>query len=539
MGEMNYKSLVIAKFSIIGWIVVSNVIDAQTYINLEPVIVLSAPPCTVLYSFGVGLAHGDLNGDGYSDLVIGQLALDYNRIYIYFGGPSFDSIPDVVLIGEKYYGFGRPIAVGDVNGDGYDDVIAGGTGRCRVYFGGNPMDNVPDLVAHSPPNAAAYANYVAAGDVNGDGYDDFIVGAPNYPYPYTYGRVYIYFGGANPDTIPDVILNGEQIINNAFGGNLSSGYDVNADGYEDVFVAAVQLYGPGKAFIYFGGNPMDTIPDVVMTGTGPGDFFGEGGFALLHDINGDGYDDAAVGEPLDRTKDTVYVYFGADTMDGIADVILDAEDPPERFGYALSSVEHPATDNFSAIIIGADGYQREGNLRDINGKLYLYCGGDFLDTVYDAIMIGTDSQCIGGRCSSAGDIDGDGIDEFMVSNYAANYHPTKVWVLRYRGEGVEEHTEPKYANLLRCYPNPFTEGCEIGFRLRFRAHVKLCIYDVTGRLVTILVDGNMPPGRIKLRWCPKDSKRYHVVPGVYFCRLHVDGEKLQLYDSKKIVYMCR
>ena len=139
-------------------------------------------------------AAGDVNGDGYADVIVGAWANDTGgtnagAVYVYFGGPTADAVADVTLFAEAPGDvFGITVAgAGDVNGDGYDDVIVGATqndaagvnaGRAYVYFGGLGMDAVADLTL---TGEAAGDNFgisvAAAGDVNGDGYDDVIVGA--------------------------------------------------------------------------------------------------------------------------------------------------------------------------------------------------------------------------------------------------------------------------------------------------------------------------------------------------------------------------
>ena len=105
----------------------------------------------------------------------------------------------------------------------------------------------------------------SAGDVNGDGFDDIIIGAPGYST--NTGRAYIYFGGSNMNVIADVVLTGVA-VNYYFGSSVSSAGDVNGDGYSDVIVGA---YGyssnAGRAYIYYGGIAMNNVVDVTMTGS--------------------------------------------------------------------------------------------------------------------------------------------------------------------------------------------------------------------------------------------------------------------------------
>ncbi len=94
--------------------------------------------------------------------------------------------------------------IGDVNNDSYDDVIVGSAdwNEAYIYYGGANMDSVSDLILKGEYDGDYFGMSVSgAGDVNSDGYDDVIVGAPNYPGHGYNGRAYVYFGGKNINNI--------------------------------------------------------------------------------------------------------------------------------------------------------------------------------------------------------------------------------------------------------------------------------------------------------------------------------------------------
>ena len=133
---------------------------------------------------------------------------------------------------------------GDVNNDGYDDVIIGAedydreTGRAYIYYGGPVMDNTVDVTLNGENLWDSFGCSVSgAGDVNNDGYHDVIVGASNYNT--STGRAYIYYGGAamNPNPSAALTINGKG-TSNRFGSSVSGAGDVNNDGYEDLIVGA-------------------------------------------------------------------------------------------------------------------------------------------------------------------------------------------------------------------------------------------------------------------------------------------------------------
>src|SRR5262249_7644779 len=137
--------------------------------------------------------------------------------------------------------FGTSAAwVGDVNGDGFDDLLVGAfrypaigsVGRAYLFFGGPAMDAVPDLIIDPPPGGSGWfgVSVASAGDFNGDGYPDFIIGAQQAGYE---GRAFIYYGGPSLDAVPDVTLIGETTgALTGFGASVASAGDVNGDGYD-------------------------------------------------------------------------------------------------------------------------------------------------------------------------------------------------------------------------------------------------------------------------------------------------------------------
>ena len=181
--------------------------------------------------FGSSLAGaGDVNGDGYPDVVIGahqSNETDGNKVRVYFGGPAMDDVADVTLAAGAgnalLYGYSVAIP-GDLNGDGYDDIVIGGPdsngypgfplSRALIHFGGSSIHSSPDVTIMSAvPTENFAATVAAAGDVNGDGYDDLAVrtigaGADHLPVPRTGPRVDLFFGGATIDAVADVTLQG-------------------------------------------------------------------------------------------------------------------------------------------------------------------------------------------------------------------------------------------------------------------------------------------------------------------------------------------
>ena len=205
-------------------------------------------------NFGYSVSGaGDVNGDGYADVIVGAYLNDaagsnVGRAYVYYGGPGADAVADLTLTGEAAGDlFGYSVSgAGDVNGDGYADVIVGAysddgggldAGRAYVYFGGPGADAVADLTLTGAAAGDWFGWSVSgAGDVNGDGYADVIVGGHlDDAGGMDAGRAYVYFGGPGADAVADLTLTGAA-AGDQFGISVAGAGDVNGDGYADVIV---------------------------------------------------------------------------------------------------------------------------------------------------------------------------------------------------------------------------------------------------------------------------------------------------------------
>ncbi|MCK4271890.1 FG-GAP repeat protein, partial [bacterium] len=200
---------------------------------------------------------GDQNSDGFDDILVG--APGDRKAFIYFGGNPMDTIPDVVFSKENENLFGCRISnLGDVNGDSFADFAIGSTELVMVYWGGAELDTLADLIL---PYAARLC---AAGDVNGDGYDDILRSDINWHS--SQGRVTLYFGGAEPDSIADWSVVGDSAYH-YFGAEITGDGDINGDGYDDIAISGWRQ-GEHRDYpyikIFYGEVEMDTIPAFVI-----------------------------------------------------------------------------------------------------------------------------------------------------------------------------------------------------------------------------------------------------------------------------------
>ena len=285
---------------------------------------------------------GDINGDGFDDIGIDALwddtgASDGGAVYIYFGGNPMDNISDIVITGNKdNQQLGLWITGGNVNGDEYDDIIISSDpdydqgirkyAEVSVYFGGKKINQTPDILLVSPePDSRYYMLPDELPDLNGDGFDDIIVGAlASKEDGIYYGKTYLYYGAKEMDNISDLCFSG-NLINGSFGTTVEGAGDFNGDGYVDLFVSDPQWIDPiipGIVYLYLGGPAMDNTSDLIIQGKTPNDYFGTE-IGSIGDLNKDGFDDIFITAASDSTNGpnagAFNIFLGSDKPDNESD----------------------------------------------------------------------------------------------------------------------------------------------------------------------------------------------------------------------------
>jgi len=342
--------------------------------------------------FGAWVATaGDVNGDGYADVIVGAPAYPGGRrgkVYVYHGSETgLSATFGFTLTGENSGdGFGFPVAsAGDVNGDGYADIVIGAPGyssgnyrgKVYVYYGsGGGLVGTPAFTAVGESDGDSFGISAAmAGDVNGDGYADLIVGANRF-HAGT-GKVYVYHGGsAGLDVPPAFTITGENEVD-YFGASVATAGDVNGDGYADVIVGA---YGHpdglyvGKTYVYYGGDGgLSMTPAFTSTGEGTNNEFGRS-VATAGDLNGDSYADVIVGaRAYNILRGRVYVYYGSATGVSMTSAFTaSGENIFNSFGYSVATAGDVNGDGYADVVVGARDYPN-GNAQ---GRAYVYLGGE-------------------------------------------------------------------------------------------------------------------------------------------------------------------
>ena len=521
------------------------IVPAYSLITEDIDIIWTIPGDTSLSAFGASLASGDVNSDGISDILVASDSLDREHegyrgmVNIYYGNHVGSTVPDLVLRSPVLKGSNSPnLASGDLNGDGYADVAMGeemadhGGGTCTVFMGGNPMDTTPAFIIYG--KSSWWLNFhfgcdVSIGDVNGDGQDDLVVGAystAESPGDQGTGRVYVFYGGATFDTIPDVVLRGgHDGYYEGFGIRVSAEGDFDHDGFHDLYIGA-WVYGSdtrGRMYVYYGGDPMDTSYDMAMLGEGPGQKLG---FDKPGALSAQGNFDYAVagcelwsdGGGSQRGK--VYIHEGGRPMDSIPDISLLGPQESCDLGVSVQSAGDATGDGNDDLIAGAPSVHPPSTA----GAAYLWETGAHFDTMPDGWILGeSEWQLVGFETSTAGDLDGDGRSEFMVSNYPSD-EPTYVWVCKYTGSGIEEEKPRPLTSLrLEVAPNPARGAFSVRYEVTSPSRVSVGLFDASGRLVRSLSEGEVASGRYEAR-LPSG-----VLPaGVYFCTLDNGATRISL-----------
>jgi hypothetical protein len=287
-------------------------------------------------------AAGDVNNDGYADIIVG--ARVYTHIYnnegaafVYLGSPDGTSLsPDWTTYGGKAVAtYGHAVSgVGDVNGDGYDDVLVGApgysvdgqqSGAVFLFYGSESGLNLAAGWSYISPTVGARLGEAVspAGDLNQDGFADFLVGMPGYAgldgTQLSTGGVLVFYGGSSgPAEAPDLQILGEQ-AGSMLGFAVAAAGDINQDGVPDIVYGAYNFGEPpdkpneGKAYVASGAAYGGNMPVLwSMTGEKADASFG---YALsTGDLNGDGFIDLAVGAPYYRSNTDIlgkaFVYLG-------------------------------------------------------------------------------------------------------------------------------------------------------------------------------------------------------------------------------------
>jgi Ca2+-binding RTX toxin-like protein len=437
---------------------------------------------------------GDVNGDGLDDLIVGAYlhssSTNYShegRSYVVFGKGNGNAI-DLSAVAAGNGGFAingegagdrsgwSVYAAGDVNGDGLADLIVGApksnpngfdSGRSYVVFGKND-GNAIDLSSVTTGDGGFVINgemmndqsgfsVSAAGDVNGDGLADLIVGAPYSDHNGSdSGRSYVVFGKSDDSAINLSAVaagSGGFAINGGAAGDqnghsVSSAGDVNGDGLADLIVGSNDADGSSSgSYVVFGKRDGSAINLSAITA-------GNGGFAIngeasgdlsgssvsaAGDVNGDGLADLIVGaKAANGIIGRSYVVFGkidasainlAEVGNGIDGFAINGETEGDFSGVSVAAAGDINGDGLADLIVGADGYYAQ------TGRSYVVFGksdgsvinlADVSSGIGGFAINGEEWQDYSGNCvAAAGDVNGDGLADLIIGAWGSDPNGSK------------------------------------------------------------------------------------------------------------------
>ncbi len=363
---------------------------------------------------GISVADaGDFNGDGFADIVVGAPLVDHRQlndtgsIRVYSGVDGillkvFGGTTASTLLGYACAG------IGDIDGDGLSDVIAGGywestngpsSGTASVFSG----NEFGVMYGHTYFNEFGYSA-AHAGDANNDGVADYVVGARSANY-YS-GSVRLTSGHDGRILWQIEAPNGSS----AFGSSVCGIGDINSDGHDDVVVGS-PYWGPGipghGAAILLSGIDGSTLQ--VLQGNSPNDNFGQS-LSDAGDVNGDSVVDLIVGAPTDNTNGqnagAATVFSGADWS--ILFSVL-GDQPSAKLGTSVCGAGDVQGDGFDDVIVGIPGDSTNGTNA---GAVRVYSGVD--GTLLYDIKGNASGDQFGTSVAGLGDINSDGCDDFIV-----------------------------------------------------------------------------------------------------------------------------
>jgi len=368
---------------------------------------------------GQSVGFVDVDGDGIKDKLVGapyaSVSARQGALLVYQGGAGggFAATPSMILTGDDNYGYSLA-NLGDVDGDGKEDFAVGAfngdgadvslSGSVTVYQGGRNWNygqgdlqrsrraggqgrlrqqqeggKVIAKVAGEAP-MDKFGIFVAAGDLNNDGLQDLIVGAPyntNDPAVYQGGAVYVFFA---PGFTEQAVLHATT-LNKGLGWSGTAG-DINGDAIADLCLSA-----SGKVLCYYGADdfsPATDSPDVTIKSASKG--FGRA--LAVADVSGDGIGDIAIGAPNaviagERDTGSLYVVQGGP---GLTAVSVDAPGPEllaridgaalfDRFGAAIAAVDEGASGQAAALVVGSPMADLDV-LHHLTGKVYVFSGAE-------------------------------------------------------------------------------------------------------------------------------------------------------------------
>jgi len=458
--------------------------------------------------FGYSVSDaGDVDNDGYRDIIIGARGeRPYNQTngmaYVFSGADeriilSLDSPWTEWYPSPHWFGYSVS-GVGDVNNDGFDDVIVGARmesgedmlhhcGRAYVFSGARGG------LLYSPvsPNEQMFGHFgysvSGAGDVNGDGYADFMVGAPLEINENIVGNGYAYvFSGLDGCLLHSLSVPGQDPVE-GFGVTLAAIGDINGDGCDDIAVdtgSSITPDGQLKAYVFSGydGSTMYTLEHPESTGH----YWYGSNISTLDDIDGDGVNEIVLGAigSSDIGGGRVLVFSGATGS------LIHTIFPPTvvvSFGYSVSGTGDIDGDGYADIAVGSP-YVDLGSYLEDAGRIYLYNSQD--GALINALVSPNpeDGGLFGHAVSGATDSEENPsvvVGAFMEDPGSSPINAGRAYIFENPLSLCVPTPNVRYV-LDGPYPNPVSGNSRFELRMGSESFVRttLRLFDICGRQVT-------------------------------------------------------
>lgn len=360
-------------------------------------------------------AIGDVNGDSFDDLAVA----DVSMLSIFLGGSNGIAPPCAQVLEMET--FSHPFSAGaDFNADGYSDVLAAATypGELRLYSGSPSGLKTEAPITLGEAHGYQPQSSLGVGDFDGDGFADAVVGTPYRDGSVEWvGGAYIFYGGSD-GLAPDRVTELTGSTSNEFLGYDVAGLgDLNGDGYDDL---AVSSEAPeSSVHIHYGSEQgIQPTPSIIVNSVGGGVW---GQFSGA-DLNGDGYSDLVVGNPTASDPlgqvgiGGVWVFSGG--ANGISNVqTIYGEAANDYFGWSLAAVGDVSGDGFGDVLVMSWDYFAESPVAEVE----LYTGGlRGLSATPTYLMNGhPGSGTFGLGLTGGADFNGDSIPDFVIGDWGA------------------------------------------------------------------------------------------------------------------------
>ncbi len=486
---------------------------------------------------------GDFNHDGEDDYgIVYDVSSD---VHVFFGGGAFvdDPQPDLIFDFDKREKVYLP-GVGDFNGDGNSDLLISkgrsdldaNDARVDVFFGGTSADNVADHTINYtdlyPDTVGNLGNVQGIGDINNDGFDDIMITSEQFR-----ENAHIIFGGSS-------IVNQSDIELGYFPFNLTKLGDFNDDGIDDFATTSNNVIYIHSGFDGPGGSSFDSDPMVTIPVVFQQQQFSLFAQTMTHgDFNGDMINDLAVTSVFHRdyssgsTKgaEAIRIYAGSSNPDSLVDgrIFIKASDYASSTNTSeldtldsslgsIAAVPDQNGDGKSELIYAGYGFSTTnagiyygGNLDTMGANI-----GVFMEAPNPAVGLSPHTNFIYASrgAPAVGDFNGDNKNDYLLPQIDEFNYPVDPVYIYTSGQfmvGNEESVaDISSFSLNQNYPNPFNPSTSISYTLPKNGSVKLEVFDVTGRLVSTIVDQRQTAGYYSLSF---DGS--NLASGIYFYRL--------------------